>query len=192
MLLFIDNFDSFTYNLVQYFQMLGSDVKVLRNQGLSLSDCLTLRPTHLVIGPGPGTPSEAGISQHLIRKMAGRLPILGICLGHQVLAEAYGGKVVKAVYPMHGKSSFIYHDSQGIFRNIPQSFKAIRYHSLIVKHDNLPHCLDISATTKEGEIMGLRHHFYDIESVQFHPESIMTEHGFSLLRNFLDKPLLTL
>jgi anthranilate synthase/aminodeoxychorismate synthase-like glutamine amidotransferase len=192
LLLFIDNFDSFTYNLVQYFQILGSSVKVLRNQNLSIADCLALHPSHLVIGPGPGAPSESGISLSLIQALAGHVPILGVCLGHQAIAELYGGEIIRANYPMHGKSSLITHDAKGIFQQIPQSFRVTRYHSLIVKKEGFPHCLEISALSESGEIMGLRHRNWDIEGVQFHPESILTEHGFSLLRNFLDKRKTTL
>ncbi len=186
MLLFIDNFDSFTYNLVQCFQIIGIELKVVRNQALSLSDCLDLRPSHLVIGPGPGTPSQAGLSKSLMHACAGHLPILGVCLGHQALAELYEGDVIRASFPMHGKTSPIHHDGRGVFRNIPQAFQATRYHSLIVKKETLPACLEISAETPDGEIMGLRHRSLNMEGVQFHPESILTEHGLSLLKNFIN------
>lgn len=187
LLLFIDNFDSFTYNLIQYFQQLGAQTHVVHHRAISVSDCLDLSPRYLVIGPGPGNPSQAGISKSLIQTFAGKIPILGVCLGHQAFAEVFGGDVVRAQEPMHGKTSAIFHTKTGIFQNIPQGFLATRYHSLIVKRESLPACLEITAQTAEQEIMGLRHCLWDIESVQFHPESILTEHGFLLLRNFLDK-----
>ncbi|WP_032125903.1 MULTISPECIES: aminodeoxychorismate/anthranilate synthase component II [Candidatus Protochlamydia] len=186
MLLFIDNFDSFTYNLVQCFQIIGIELQVVRNQALSLADCLDLRPTHLVIGPGPGSPSQAGLSKSLMHACAGHLPILGVCLGHQAIAELYGGDVIRSAFPMHGKTSPIHHDGRGVFHGIPQAFHATRYHSLVVKKETLPECLEISAETPDGEIMGLRHRSCKMEGVQFHPESILTEYGLSLLRNFLD------
>jgi anthranilate synthase/aminodeoxychorismate synthase-like glutamine amidotransferase len=187
MLLLIDNYDSFTYNLAQAFQMLGLDVKVQRSDSLSIEDCLRLHPSHLVIGPGPGHPGQAGISKELILYFAGRFPILGVCLGHQCLAEAYGSKIVRALKPMHGKLSNIYHNSQGVFAGLPHPFEATRYHSLIVDKSSLPHCLEITAETAQGEIMALRHRRHlCLESVQFHPESVMTLHGMTLLKNFID------
>jgi anthranilate synthase/aminodeoxychorismate synthase-like glutamine amidotransferase len=186
MLLLIDNFDSFTYNLVQCFQTLGVDVKVIRNNSMNTQDCLDLRPTHLVISPGPGHPGQSGISKELIQCFAGQLPILGVCLGHQCIGEIYGGKVVRAKQPMHGKLSAVKHDEKGLFAGIPQNFTATRYHSLIIERATLPACLHISAETEDGEIMGLRHHeIKGIEGVQFHPESIMTQEGKKILSNFL-------
>lgn len=185
MLLLIDNFDSFTYNLVQYFQVIGDQVKVIRNNLLTIQECLNLNPVRLVISPGPGNPSQAGISKDLLLACAGKLPILGVCLGHQCLAEIYGGRVIRAHKPMHGKTSPIFHDGQGVFQGLPQGLLATRYHSLIVERASLPNCLKITAETSDGEIMGLRHRTHQhLESVQFHPESIMTEHGMDLLKNF--------
>jgi para-aminobenzoate synthetase component II len=186
LLLFIDNFDSFTYNLVQCFQVIGIEIKVVRNDALTVQKCLDLSPSHLVIGPGPGNHSQAGVSKELIQSIAGRIPVLGVCLGHQALAEVFGGKVERAFYPMHGKTSAIFHSGQGVFRHIPQGFLATRYHSLIVQKESLPSCLEITATTAEGEIMGIRHRTFSLEGVQFHPESILTAHGMKLLRNFID------
>lgn len=190
MLLFIDNFDSFTYNLVQYFQILGIETCVVRNQAKSVDECLALCPHYVVIGPGPGTPSQATLSKELIEAYAGKIPLLGVCLGHQALAEFYGGIVKRAHAPMHGKTSAIFHQNSGIFQGLPQGFKATRYHSLIVEEATLPSCLEVTARADTQEIMGLRHRLFHQESVQFHPESILTEHGFALLRNFLDKPSL--
>lgn len=187
MLLLIDNHDSFTYNLVQAFQMLKCPVQVVRNQSLSIQECEGLNPSLLVISPGPGNPSQSGISLDLMRHYAGRIPILGVCLGHQCLAELYGGHVIRASQPMHGKTSPIYHNQSGVFANLPQGFKATRYHSLIVERSTLPACLEITAETRMGEIMGLRHRALDMEGVQFHPESVLTEHGLTLLKNFTDK-----
>lgn len=187
MLLLIDNHDSFTYNLVQAFQMLNQEVQVVRNLALSVKECEGLNPSLIVISPGPGNPSQSGISIPLMRHYAGRVPILGVCLGHQCLAELHGGKVIRANYPMHGKTSAIFHRDLGVFCGIPNGFKATRYHSLIVERATLPECLEITAETAEGEIMGLRHKTYDLEGVQFHPESVLTEHGLSLLKNFTDK-----
>jgi anthranilate synthase/aminodeoxychorismate synthase-like glutamine amidotransferase len=185
MLLLIDNFDSFTYNLVQILQEIGIELKVVRNNLPSIESYLDLNPSRLLISPGPGNPSQAGISKTLMHRLAGKIPILGVCLGHQCLAELYGGQVVRAMKPMHGKTSTIIHDKQGIFKDIPQAFIATRYHSLIVKKEDLPSCLKVSAETNMGEIMGLRHTEFVIESVQFHPESILTEHGKSIIQNFL-------
>ncbi len=184
MLLLIDNYDSFTYNLVQYFQILKADVRVIRNDAAQ-GDLLELSPQHLVVSPGPGNPSQAGISKAMIAKFSHQIPILGVCLGHQALAEVYGGIVVRANYPMHGKTSPIYHDGEGVFAGLSQGFLATRYHSLIVDRKSLPSCLKISAETSDGEIMGIRHREYPLEGVQFHPESILTEAGMTILQNFL-------
>jgi para-aminobenzoate synthetase component 2 len=185
MLLVIDNYDSFTYNLVQYFGELGEDVRVYRNDKITLEEIEALRPQRLVISPGPCTPKEAGISVEAIRRFAGRLPLLGVCLGHQSLAVAFGGEVIRADRLMHGKTSMIQHDGRTIFRDLPNPFEATRYHSLLVNRTNLPDCFEISAQTAEGEIMGLRHRSLGLEGVQFHPESILTRSGMDLLRNFL-------
>jgi para-aminobenzoate synthetase component 2 len=185
MLLMIDNYDSFTYNLVQYFGELGEDIRVFRNNKITTDQIESLQPSRIVISPGPCTPMEAGISVEAIQHFGGRLPILGVCLGHQSLAVAFGGEVVRADRLMHGKTSKIRHDGKTIFRQLPNPFDATRYHSLIVKRETLPSCFEISAETAEGEIMGLRHRSLGIEGVQFHPESILTMAGKDLLRNFL-------
>ena len=185
MLLMIDNYDSFTYNLVQYFGELGEDVQVYRNDKITIEEIESLRPQRLVISPGPCTPKEAGVSVDAIRYFAGRFPLLGVCLGHQSLAAAFGGEVIRAEKLMHGKTSMIHHDGKTVFRNLPNPFEATRYHSLIVKRSTLPDCFEISAETAEGEIMGMRHRTLGIEGVQFHPESILTTSGKDLLRNFL-------
>jgi para-aminobenzoate synthetase component II len=185
MLLMIDNYDSFTYNLVQYFGELGEDVQVYRNDKITIEEIECLHPQRLVISPGPCTPKEAGVSVDAIRHFAGRLPLLGVCLGHQSLAAAFGGEVIRAERLMHGKTSMIHHDGKAVFRNLPNPFEATRYHSLIVKRSTLPDCFEISAETAEGEIMGMRHRTLGIEGVQFHPESILTTSGKDLLRNFL-------
>jgi len=185
MLLMIDNFDSFTYNLVQYFGELGEDVRVFRNNKITIEEIELLKPSRIVISPGPCTPTEAGVSVDTIRYFGGRLPLLGVCLGHQSLAVAFGGEVVRAERLMHGKTSKIQHDGKTIFHQLPDPFEATRYHSLIVKRETLPPSLEISAETAEGEIMGLRHRSLGIEGVQFHPESILTMAGKDLLRNFL-------
>jgi para-aminobenzoate synthetase component II len=185
MLLMIDNYDSFTYNLVQYFGELGEDVRVYRNDKISLEQIEALRPSRIVISPGPCTPNEAGISVETIKHFGGRLPLLGVCLGHQSLAVAFGGRVVQAPRLMHGKTSGIQHDGRTIFRQLPNPFDATRYHSLIVDRDSLPSCFEISAQTADGEIMGMRHTTLGVEGVQFHPESILTVAGKDLLRNFL-------
>ena len=184
MLLFVDNFDSFTYNLVQYFQVLTAKVKVIRNDELSIQGCLDLNPAALVIGPGPGNPSQAGICKELITACAGNMPILGVCLGHQCIAEVFGGTVSRAKRPMHGKTSQIFHDQNGIFAHLPNPFQAMRYHSLAVDKDSLPTHFAISAHSEEGEIMGIRHLSHPIEGVQFHPESIRTPEGLNILKNF--------
>ena len=181
----IDNYDSFTYNLVQYFGELGQDVRVYRNDQITLEEITRLRPERIVISPGPCTPKEAGISIELIKEFAGKLPILGVCLGHQAIGEAFGGEVVRAGRLMHGKTSVIHHDGKTIYKDLPNPFEATRYHSLIVKRETLPTVLKITAETKEGEIMGLRHKEFPVEGVQFHPESILTKVGMDLLKNFL-------
>ncbi len=185
MLLVIDNYDSFTYNLVQYLSELGAEVEVRRNDRITLEEIEAKGPERIVISPGPKTPREAGISIDLVRRFAGRLPILGVCLGHQAIGEAFGGRVVRAPELMHGKMSPIAHDGRTIFAGLPNPFPATRYHSLIVERDGLPACLEVSATSPNGLIMGLRHREYKVEGVQFHPESVMTEAGKQLLENFL-------
>ena len=185
MILLIDNYDSFTYNLVQYLGELGEKPKVYRNDQISLKQIEKLRPERIIISPGPGTPKEAGIAMEVIRHFAGKVPILGVCLGHQAIGEAFGGKVVRAGRIMHGKTSEIHHDGKTIFKGLPDPFTATRYHSLIVEKKSLPKALEISAWTKEGEIMGLRHKKFKVEGVQFHPESILTSSGKRLLANFL-------
>jgi len=184
-ILLIDNYDSFTYNLVQAFLMLGADVDVRRNDCISVDEALGLDHSHLVISPGPGTPQNAGVSMRMIEAFAGRLPILGVCLGHQSLVEVFGGKVVRADRLMHGKTSPVTHDGQGVFRGLSQPFQAGRYHSLIAEPHSLPETLEITARTAEGEIMGVRHKLLPIEGVQFHPESVLTPEGPVLMGNFL-------
>ena len=186
MLLLLDNYDSFTYNLFQYLSELGADVLVKRNDELSVGDVAALAPQKIVISPGPCTPNEAGISVDLIRKLGGSVPILGVCLGHQAIGAAYGGAVVRAPQVMHGKLSAIYHDGAGVFAGLPPAFQATRYHSLIVRRDDLPESLEVTAWTADGLIMGLRHRTLPVEGVQFHPESIMTDAGKALLNNFLE------
>ncbi|MFI0434153.1 MAG: anthranilate synthase component II [Parachlamydiaceae bacterium] len=185
MLLFIDNFDSFTYNLVQCFQILGIETSVVRGYSKTCEECLALCPRYVVIGPGPGNPSEALLSKKLIAACAKSIPLLGVCLGHQALAEFYGGVVKRANIPMHGKTSPIFHQGEGLFRELPQGFKVTRYHSLIVEEESLPPCLEVTARADTAEIMGLRHRSHLQQSVQFHPESVLSEHGLSLLENFL-------
>jgi anthranilate synthase/aminodeoxychorismate synthase-like glutamine amidotransferase len=186
MILVLDNYDSFTYNLVQYFGELGADLRVVRNDQITLGEIERLAPERIVVSPGPCTPSEAGISSEVIEAFGGRLPILGVCLGHQCIGEVYGGDVVRADRLMHGKTSPIIHTGQGVFRDLPSPFEATRYHSLIVKRETLPDVLEITAETAEGEIMGLRHRTLPVHGVQFHPESILTTEGKRLLRNFLE------
>lgn len=191
-LLMIDNYDSFTWNLVQYLQELGAEVLVHRNDQISLEQMEALAPDRLMISPGPCTPNEAGISMDAIRHFAGKLPILGVCLGHQSIGQVFGGEVVRAREVMHGKTSPIYHTGQGVFRNLPSPYTATRYHSLVVRCESLPECLEITAWTQHedgrmDEIMGMRHRELDIEGVQYHPESILTEHGHALLKNFLER-----
>ncbi len=186
MILVLDNYDSFTYNLVQYLGELGADVDVRRNDQITVEEIEELAPARIVVSPGPCTPREAGISVSLIERLAGKVPILGVCLGHQSIGEAFGGKVIRAPYLMHGKTSDIHHDGRTVFENLPQDFTATRYHSLIVERDSLPAELEISAETSDGLIMGLRHKQHKLEGVQFHPESILTDTGKNLLRNFLN------
>ena len=185
MLLVIDNYDSFTYNLVQYFGELGADPQVRRNDAITLEEVEKLKPKKIVISPGPGRPQDAGISMELIRRLGSRIPLLGVCLGHQCIGEVYGGKVVRAGRLMHGKTSPIQHDGKGVFAKLPNPFEATRYHSLIVEKESVPSCLQVSAETAEGEIMGLRHKEYPVHGVQFHPESILSKEGKDLLANFL-------
>ncbi|MFH1825161.1 MAG: aminodeoxychorismate/anthranilate synthase component II [Candidatus Firestonebacteria bacterium] len=185
MILVIDNYDSFTYNLVQYLGELGEKLCVFRNDRITPNEIKKLKPDKIVISPGPKTPKEAGISNDIISEFAGKIPILGVCLGHQCLGYVFGGRVVRAKKLMHGKTSMIYHDGKTIFTNLPNPFSATRYHSLIVEKKSLPSILEISAWTKEGEIMGLRHKKFKVEGVQFHPESILTKVGKDLLKNFL-------
>ncbi|MCS5696008.1 anthranilate synthase component II [Desulfofundulus thermocisternus] len=185
MVIMIDNYDSFVYNLVQYLQELGQEVRVFRNDRVTLEEMEALSPSHIVISPGPCTPDEAGISLAAIKHFAGSIPILGVCLGHQAIGQAFGGRVVRAGRPMHGKTSLVYHDGSGIYRGLPNPFAAARYHSLLVERETLPDCLAITARTAQGEIMGLRHRDYPVEGVQFHPESILTMVGKKLLANFL-------
>jgi para-aminobenzoate synthetase component 2 len=186
MILVIDNYDSFTYNLVQYLGEMGVEPQVYRNDAITIDEMLALKPERILISPGPGVPRDAGVTIDAIKAFAGKVPILGVCLGSQAIGEAFGGKVVRAPYLMHGKTSEICHDSATIFRGIPYRFKATRYHSLIVEKEGLPDSLEISATTPDGLIMGLRHRKFPVEGVQFHPESVMTEHGKRMLKNFLE------
>lgn len=185
MVLMIDNYDSFTYNLVQYLGELGREVKVIRNDKIDCEEIGRLKPAHMIISPGPCTPNEAGVSLAAITRFAGEIPILGVCLGHQAIGQAFGGNVVRAGRLMHGKTSPIHHDGRTVFHGLPSPYNATRYHSLIVERETLPACLEITAWTGEGEIMGIRHRELPVEGVQFHPESILTEHGHRLLENFL-------
>ena len=190
MLLMIDNYDSFTYNLVQYLGVLGEDVRVFRNDTLSIADIVAMRPDRIVISPGPGTPNDAGVSLAVLEQLSDKLPILGVCLGHQSLGQAFGGKVIRAKTIMHGKTSMIHHRGGGVFRALPNPFEATRYHSLVVEQSSLPACLEVTAWTENAdgtmdEIMGLRHRQFAVEGVQFHPESILTHSGMALLRNFV-------
>jgi anthranilate synthase/aminodeoxychorismate synthase-like glutamine amidotransferase len=184
-ILLVDNYDSFTYNLYQYLGQLGAETRVIRNDELTAEAALALRPERIVISPGPGTPDEAGITLDLIRAAAGQVPLLGVCLGHQALGQAFGGKVVRAAKLMHGKTSEIHHDGRTVFAGLPDPFTATRYHSLVVDRDSVPACLEVSAWTAEGTVMGLRHRELPLEGVQFHPESILTHAGMDLLRNFV-------
>ncbi len=187
MLLLIDNYDSFTYNLYQYLGELGAETKVVRNDELTVAEALALRPSSVVISPGPGNPDEAGISLDLIRALPPEVPLLGVCLGHQALGQAYGGRIVRAPRIMHGKTSAIHHDGRGVFAGLPQPFTATRYHSLVIAEDSVPDCLEVSARTGDGVIMAARHRSLPQEGVQFHPESILTSAGKDLLRNFLGR-----
>jgi anthranilate synthase component 2 len=194
MLLMIDYYDSFTFNLVQYFGELGEDVRVIRNDAMTLAQLRALQPAAIVISPGPGTPDDAGVSLGVLRELSREMPIFGVCLGHQAIGQAFGGSVVRAKEIMHGKTSLIHHDGRGVFRGLPDPFEATRYHSLVVEQISLPACLEISAWTENvdgsiDEIMGLRHRTLAVEGVQFHPESILTQHGHDLLRNFLTREL---
>jgi len=186
MILVLDNYDSFTYNLAQYFGELGADLRVVRNDQITVAEIENLAPERIIVSPGPCTPSEAGVSSEVIRTFGERLPVLGVCLGHQCIGEVYGGQVVRADRLMHGKTSPIIHTGKGIFRGLPSPFEATRYHSLIVKRDTLPGVLEITAETAEGEIMGLQHKTFPVHGVQFHPESILTTEGKRLLKNFLE------
>ncbi len=188
MMLVIDNYDSFTYNLVQYFGELGAEMIIRRNDEITIEEALALQPERVVVSPGPCTPNEAGISNDMIRALGEHTPILGVCLGHQCIGQVFGGEVVRAPRLMHGKTSMIHHDGCGVFQGLPNPFEATRYHSLIVRRESLPDCLQISAWTDEGEIMGLRHTQLPVHGVQFHPESILTTHGKDLLANFLKLP----
>jgi anthranilate synthase component II len=185
MLLMIDNYDSFTYNLVQYFGELQQDVRVVRNDQITVAEIEHLRPDYIVISPGPCTPNEAGVSVETIQKLAGKFPILGVCLGHQSIGAAYGGRIVRATQLMHGKTSMVKHADTGVFSGLPTPFEATRYHSLVIERDSMPDCLEVTAWTDDGEIMGVRHKTLPVEGVQFHPESILTQHGHQLLGNFL-------
>jgi anthranilate synthase component II len=187
MLLMIDNYDSFTFNLVQYFGELGEEVLVKRNDEITLAEIDALAPSKIVISPGPCSPSEAGISVPTIEKFAGKVPLLGVCLGHQAIGQAFGGRVVHAKSLMHGKTSQVSHSGEGVFAGLPSPYRATRYHSLVIERESCPACLEVTAWTDDGEIMGVRHTSLPIEGVQFHPESIMTEHGHQLLKNFLTR-----
>lgn len=186
MLLMIDNYDSFTYNLVQYFGELGEDVHTYRNDEITLEKIAALKPDRICISPGPCTPNEAGVSVPLLQNFTGKLPILGVCLGHQSIGAAFGGKIIRAQQVMHGKTSVIHHTGTGVFKNIPNPYTVIRYHSLAIERASLPDCLEVTAWTEDGEIMAVRHKEFTIEGVQFHPESILSEHGHALLKNFLE------
>ncbi len=185
MILVIDNYDSFTYNLVQYLGEMGEELQVHRNDKIDVAEIETLNPSRIVISPGPGTPDQSGVTLNVVKCFSGKVPILGVCLGHQAIGQAFGGKVVRAPYLMHGKTSEICHDNRTIFKDLPYRFPATRYHSLIVERKSLPKCLEVSATTTDGLIMGLRHREFPVEGVQFHPESVMTHEGKKLLGNFL-------
>ncbi|MER3546830.1 MAG: anthranilate/aminodeoxychorismate synthase component II [Rhodanobacteraceae bacterium] len=194
MLLLIDNYDSFTFNLAQYLGELGEEVRVLRNDALDMAGIRALKPSRILISPGPGTPDDAGVSLALLRELAGEVPILGVCLGHQAIGQVFGGRIIRAKKIMHGKTSMIHHNGQGVFAGLPNPFQATRYHSLVVERASLPDCLEMTAWTQTSagefeEIMGLRHKTLPVEGVQFHPESILTQHGHDLLRNFLRERL---
>lgn len=183
----IDNFDSFTYNLVQYLGEMGEELVVRRNDDITLDEIAQMKPDQIIVSPGPCSPDEAGISIAAIEHFAGKIPILGVCLGHQAIGQAFGGKVVRAGRLMHGKTSPVHHDNKGVFAQMPEPFDATRYHSLLIERESMPDCLQISAATEEGEIMGVRHKTLDVEGVQFHPESILTQDGKRLLRNFVEQ-----
>ncbi len=185
MLLMIDNYDSFTYNLVQYFGELGQEVKVIRNDAITVEEIGQMKPDYLVISPGPCAPAQAGVSLAAIKEYAGKIPLLGVCLGHQAIGEAFGGKIIHAQQLMHGKTSPVFHKDVGVFRGLPNPITCTRYHSLAIERATLPECLEITAETEDGEIMGVRHKTLPVEGVQFHPESILTEHGHQMLDNFL-------
>jgi anthranilate synthase component 2 len=187
MLLMIDNYDSFTYNLVQYFGELGEDVRVVRNDEMTVDEIERLAPARIVLSPGPCTPNEAGVSLDLIARFAGRVPLLGVCLGHQAIGQAFGGRIIHAKTLMHGKVSRIHHEGKGVFSGLPTPYDATRYHSLAIERESCPAELEVTAWTEDGEIMGVRHRTLPVEGVQFHPESILTEHGHALLRNFLSE-----
>ena len=185
MILVIDNYDSFTYNLVQYLGEMGSEIEVVRNDEIKVGDILQKKPDHILISPGPCSPKEAGISVDVIKQLAGKIPILGVCLGHQSIGYAFGGDIIRAKKLMHGKTSQISHDGKGVFKGLPNPFRATRYHSLVIKRETLPECLEVTATSEDDEIMGVRHKSLPVEGVQFHPESILTEVGKQLLKNFV-------
>jgi anthranilate synthase component 2 len=187
MLLMIDNYDSFTYNIVQYFGELGEDVRTVRNDEISLEQIADLNPDRICVSPGPKSPKDAGVSVDVLKEFAGKKPILGVCLGHQAIGEAFGGKIIRAKQVMHGKTSKIAHTGEGVFKGLPSPFTVIRYHSLAIERASLPACLEVTAWTDDGEIMGVRHKEFDIEGVQFHPESILSEHGHAMLKNFLKR-----
>jgi anthranilate synthase component 2 len=187
MLLMIDNYDSFTYNIVQYFGELGEDVRTVRNDEISLEQIADMNPDRICISPGPKSPKDAGVSVDVLKEFKGKLPILGVCLGHQAIGEAFGGRIIRAKQVMHGKTSKIAHTGEGVFKGLPSPFTVIRYHSLAIERASLPSCLEVTAWTDDGEIMGVRHKEFDIEGVQFHPESILSEHGHAMLKNFLER-----
>jgi anthranilate synthase component 2 len=187
MLLMIDNYDSFTYNLVQYFGELGEDVRTVRNDEITLDEIVAMKPERICISPGPCTPHEAGVSIPVLQQLGGKLPILGVCLGHQAIGAAFGGKVIRAKEVKHGKTDLLHHTGVGVFRDLPNPYTVTRYHSLAIERESLPDCLEVTAWTNDNEIMGVRHKTFDIEGVQFHPESILTEHGHQLLQNFLKR-----
>ncbi len=187
MLLLIDNYDSFTYNLAQYLGELGAEVRVVRNDAIDVAGIASLAPEYIVVSPGPCTPDQAGVSLAAIREFSGKIPLLGVCLGHQAIGQAFGGRVVRARTLMHGKTSPVRHDGRGVFRGLPMPFEAGRYHSLAISREGFPECLEITAETEDGEIMGVRDRTRPVEGVQFHPESVLTEHGHTLLKNFLNR-----
>jgi anthranilate synthase/aminodeoxychorismate synthase-like glutamine amidotransferase len=187
MIVMIDNYDSFTYNLVQYLGEMGADLRVFRNDEVTVEEVEAMEPDQVIISPGPCTPDQAGISVPLIQAMAGKVPVLGVCLGHQSIGQAFGGEIVRAERLMHGKTSPVFHRGEGVFQGLPSPFEATRYHSLLIRRETLPDCLEITAETEQGEIMGVRHTDLPVEGVQFHPESVLTEHGKDLLRNFIER-----